>query len=153
MFTRSQTAVVAFLVLVFVACGCNPNPPLEALTPVPTMAPAGEVELAPALQTPPQGGSEQPLATEAAAPVTEATGDAGHGEQLYTTNCIACHAPDGTAGAVGPTLVSADLAAQPDDYFREVLVNGRSGTAMPAWGDILTAQDIEDLIAFIRSKQ
>jgi mono/diheme cytochrome c family protein len=56
-------------------------------------------------------------------------------------------------GVVGPSLVTAEVAAQADDLYRNVIVNGRAGTAMAAWGDRLSAQDIEDVIAFIRSKQ
>ena len=149
---RIQTAIVVFLILVFVSSACNPNPQPEAPTAIPTLAQTGEEELAPALQTPPEGEAESPAATEAAAP-EEAKGDAANGEAVYGIHCIACHAADGTAGIVGPTLVSAELAAQPDKYFRDVLVNGRIGTAMPAWGPILGDQDIEDLIAYIRSKQ
>ena len=50
-------------------------------------------------------------------------------------------------------LISAELAAQPDDFYRQVILNGRSGTAMPAWQGRLSDQEIEDVIAFLRSKQ
>jgi hypothetical protein len=34
-----------------------------------------------------------------------------------------------------------------DDWFRETLVNGRAGTAIPTWVGNLSAQEIEDVIA------
>jgi cytochrome c55X len=56
-------------------------------------------------------------------------------------------------GALGPTLVSADVGAKDDEFLRETISNGRTGTAMPPWGGILSAQDVEDVISFLRSKQ
>jgi mono/diheme cytochrome c family protein len=34
-----------------------------------------------------------------------------------------------------------------------IITNGVAGTAMPAWEGRLSSQDIEDVIAFLRSKQ
>ena len=54
---------------------------------------------------------------------------------------------------MGPTLVSAEMAARDDDHYRQILLNGVEGTAMAAWGDRLSAQEIEDIITFLRSLQ
>jgi mono/diheme cytochrome c family protein len=85
--------------------------------------------------------------------VPAAEGDPAQGEQVFTQNCSSCHGPDAAGGALGPTLVSADVGAKDDEFLRETISNGRAGTAMPPWGGILSAQDVEDVISFLRSKQ
>lgn len=151
-----RTMSAALLLVLLVAVGCSPNPQPPGLTPIPTLAPAEPVTLVPALQTPAQPGGEpaQPGATaEPIIPPPAPAGDADRGEVVFTTNCLACHGPDAAGGAVGPSLVAAQVAAQPDDFYRQTIVNGRAGTAMAAWGDRLSPQEIEDVIAYIRSKQ
>lgn len=86
-----------------------------------------------------------------AGPVGE--GDPANGELVFTQYCSSCHGPDAAGGALGPTLVSADVATNDDEYCRETIINGRSGTAMPPWSGTLSAQEIEDVISFLRSKQ
>ena len=88
---------------------------------------------------------------EPAGPAGE--GDPARGEQVFTQNCASCHGPDAAGGALGPTLVSADLGARDDDSLRETISNGRPGTSMPAWSGALSSQNIEDAIAFLRSRQ
>ena len=55
--------------------------------------------------------------------------------------------------ARAPCLVEGEVAVQPDDYCREVVAKGREGTAMPGWRDQWSTQQIEDVVAFLRSKQ
>jgi mono/diheme cytochrome c family protein len=96
-------------------------------------------------------------------PVVEATpegpvepaggGDPARGEEVFVQYCASCHGPGAEGGALGPTLISADLGGQPDEFFQETITNGRAGTAMPPWGGILSSQDIADVIAHVRSKQ
>jgi mono/diheme cytochrome c family protein len=155
MSTRTFLLASAVLALTFLIVGCSPNPQPVGLTPIPTLAPAEPITLVPALQTPPQGGAAQPSGSETAEPAPPspaAAGDAAKGEQIYTVNCVPCHGQD-LKGVVGPSLVTAELKAQPDQFFVDTITNGRAGTAMPAWGDRLSSQDIEDVIAFLRSKQ
>lgn len=85
-----------------------------------------------------------------AGPVGE--GDPANGELVFTQYCSSCHGPDAAGGALGPTLVSADVGAKDDDFFRQTIIDGRTGTAMPPWGGILSAQEVEDLISFLRTK-
>lgn len=89
--------------------------------------------------------------SEPGAPAAE--GDPVAGEQVFAQNCTSCHGPEAAGGALGPSLVRADVATQPDEFFRDAITNGRAGTAMPAWGPILGAQSIEDVIAWLRTKQ
>ena len=82
-----------------------------------------------------------------------ADGDPDRGKQAFAQNCASCHGLDAAGGALGPSLVRADMAARPDEFFRETITKGRAGTAMPAWGPILGAQTIEDVIGWLRTRQ
>lgn len=155
---RQRFLIGLVLVLVLIlTLSCTPNPQPEGLTPVPTLAPAATLTPIPSLEqpaaptseavsSPPPGGEAQPSPAAAA-------GDPANGAIVFAANCAGCHGPDAAGGSVGPTLISAELKAQPDDFFRQVILNGRSGTAMPAWQGRLSEQEIEDVIAFLRSKQ
>jgi mono/diheme cytochrome c family protein len=80
-------------------------------------------------------------------------GDPAAGGQISTQYCASCHGPDAAGGALGPTLVSAQVAAQDEAFFPETITNGRRGTSMPSWDELLGPQQIGDVIAFLRSKQ
>lgn len=92
-----------------------------------------------------------PAGPQPAEPV--AAGDPVKGAEIFAANCATCHGENAQGGTLGPTLVSAQSVAQNDDFYRQIIANGRMGSAMPAWSNILSAQSIEDVIAFIRSKQ
>lgn len=153
MITRDRVLIGLGLLLVLAVCiSCNPNPQPEGLTPVPTLAPAATLTLIPSLEGGQETGSET-TATQApegdAAPIS---GDPGEGALVFATNCAACHGDDAAGGAVGPTLVSAEVKAKTDEYYLQVISDGIAGTVMPAWGERLSAQNIKDTIAFLRSK-
>jgi mono/diheme cytochrome c family protein len=150
---------LVLLLLLVSSLACNPNPQPGALTPIPTLAPAAELTLIPSLQEAPVTGgaaaTSAPVEGGAAAGGEAApspAGDPTHGAVVFE-NCVPCHGADAQGGPVGPTLVSAEMKAKDDAYYRDVITNGIAGTAMPVWGGTLSAQDIEDVIAFLRSKQ
>ena len=91
--------------------------------------------------------------TPAGTGVPAGAGDAAKGAEIFAQNCAACHGADAGGSALGPTLVSANVAVNKDDFFRDAIANGRPGTAMPPWGGVLSSQEIENVIAFLRSKQ
>jgi len=99
----------------------------------------------------PTAPAGEPTPAGPAGPVGE--GDADRGAQIFATSCANCHGLDAAGGALGPTLISPEVAANDDDFFRATIIDGRPGTAMPPWGSVLKAQDIEDVIAWLRSKQ
>jgi cytochrome c55X len=148
---------LAMLLVLFLTLSCTPNPQPEGLTPVPTLAPAATLTLVPSLEQPVAPTSEVAASPapsgEVEASPAPAGGDPANGATVFAANCSGCHGSDAAGGAVGPTLVSAELAAQSDDFFRQTILNGRPGTAMPAWQGRLSDQEIEDVIAFLRSKQ
>jgi mono/diheme cytochrome c family protein len=92
-------------------------------------------------------------------PTQGSTESAARGEQIWVQNCLSCHGPEG----VGDGPASALLAKRPKDLtmvasppifpdgilaFR--IANGKN--TMPAWQDILTQDQIWDLVSFIRAK-
>ncbi len=82
------------------------------------------------------------------------------GQKLYDTYCVSCHGEDMN----GQGIVSAMLDPYPRDFsrhqfvvayedrFKNSILNGVSGTAMPAWKNVLTEGEIETLIEFIKDK-
>ena len=77
------------------------------------------------------------------------------GEALYKGKCAACHGADGKGEtAVGKTnkirdLGSADVQKQSDDEIAGIIGNGKG--KMPAYGKSLKADQIKELVAYIRS--
>ncbi|WP_428939577.1 cbb3-type cytochrome c oxidase N-terminal domain-containing protein [Fontivita pretiosa] len=73
------------------------------------------------------------------------------GEAIYLTNCMSCHARDGS-GLAGPNLTD-------DSYINitkitdivDVVSNGRANGAMPAWSSRLGPNDIVQVSAYVAS--
>ena len=93
-----------------------------------------------------------PGETPTVAPLVVA-GDAARGAELYTAQCAACHGSEGQGGPVAKEALNSPdyLAAHSDEEIRQAIASGIPGTAMSAYGDILTLDDIRDIIAFFRS--
>ncbi len=67
--------------------------------------------------------------------------------------CMGCHGED-AAGRVGigPRIASKSyLAAASDDFLARTIRNGRSGTTMIPWEKVLNGQQVEAVIAYLRS--
>jgi len=77
------------------------------------------------------------------------------GEALYKTKCVACHGADGKGETtIGKTnkvrdLGSADVQAQSDDALAGIVGQGKG--KMPAYSKSLKADQIKDLVTYIRS--
>jgi cytochrome c oxidase cbb3-type subunit 2 len=84
-----------------------------------------------------------------------------HGKQVFTTNCIGCHGLLGNGEGPARAFVSnpaprnlTDASQQlyfSDGEMYDAILFGVDGTAMPAWGDLLTVNDIWDVTNFIRT--
>lgn len=83
-----------------------------------------------------------------AAPSSTLVGDAARGGQIFEHNCQACHGIRGSGG-MGPKLVNNPILKQ-EDRFSETVLRGRG--PMPAWGSLLTQQDIADVHAWLMSR-
>ena len=90
--------------------------------------------------------------------------DAAAGQEIYEQYCALCHGPEGK----GDGSLSANLDPKPRDHTDGAYMNalndahllnviGAGGAAaglspiMPAWKDILSAQQIQDVVAFVRT--
>ena len=96
-------------------------------------------------------GTFQP---QAAATTTVAGGFEGvvagrTADLYYLDSCAGCHGTD-RRGATGPALLPERLA-QTDEYYFDVIADGKPGTVMPPWREQLTDEDITTLVAFMRS--
>ncbi len=75
------------------------------------------------------------------------------GTEIYRELCAQCHGPEGQGG-VGPSMINpsynSDSAAA---MLFQAINQGHAATAMIGWGEILTADQIQQLVDFIRSLQ
>jgi len=75
---------------------------------------------------------------------------AASAEEIFTKFCSKCHGPKGNGG-VGPALCSPDFQDQSTDQQIFDSINlGHNATSMIGWGDILTADQIQQLVTYIR---
>ncbi len=79
-------------------------------------------------------------------------GDAIRGSEVYQQHCASCHGKNGE-GVNAPALGNQSaLAHNKDEFIRYAIEQGRQGTPMQSFKDILSPQDIDNVTAFIRSK-
>ncbi len=79
-------------------------------------------------------------------------GDIKRGEKVYQDNCTTCHGVNGE-GVTAPALGNQSaLAHNTDEFIRHAIQNGRQDTPMLPFKDKLSAQDIDNITAFLRSK-
>ena len=72
------------------------------------------------------------------------------GAEVYQGLCAQCHGVSGEGG-IGPALADANfLSANTDEEIYTTISDGHETTAMIAWGDILTSEQIQQLVELIR---
>jgi len=85
-----------------------------------------------------QGASAQTLTPQQA-----------HGRQILTQNCNICHLPQNPGSATyGPRLSKSSVNGD-DKLMKEVIQNGL--VKMPGWKYTLKDNDINDIIAYVRT--
>jgi len=76
------------------------------------------------------------------------------GEKVYLGHCAACHQPGG-AGLPGvfPALKGSKIATLADQKAThiDIVLNGKAGTAMQAFGKQLSLQEIAAVISYERN--
>ena len=80
--------------------------------------------------------------------------DPPDGASVFKSNCTMCHGPDGKGIAAMKTPDFTDPKVQAsltDQQMLDIITNGKKGTAMPAWRDKLSKQDICAVQAYVRS--
>jgi cytochrome c oxidase subunit 2 len=74
------------------------------------------------------------------------------GENVYAAQCATCHQADGQGLAPAfPALAGSDIANGPLNNFIEIVLQGREGTAMQAWGNMLSDSDIAAALTYARN--
>lgn len=68
------------------------------------------------------------------------------GEALFKKKCNACHAYD--KNKLGPALKDMN---KDEKVLQDIIINGKN--IMPKWGKILSAEEIDALVALIKFKQ
>ncbi|TFG85724.1 MAG: cytochrome c [Chromatiales bacterium] len=107
--------------------------------------------------------AEPALTSVNCAPAGELRGDAERGAALHLQHCADCHGADGKGDAIVmhmdvPPKDQGDPAYMktlPDEFLYLAVCKGGEAVGrnfiMPAWGDLLSDQDIKDLVAQIRT--
>jgi mono/diheme cytochrome c family protein len=73
------------------------------------------------------------------------------GSQIYVAVCASCHGENGEGG-IGPALNTQEFQDSYDDQAMFDTINtGHEATSMIAWGEILTSDQITQLVQYIRS--
>ncbi len=74
------------------------------------------------------------------------------GEEVYASQCASCHQSNGEGLAPAfPALAGSDVATGPLEQHIDVVLNGVDGTAMQAWGEMLTETDIAAALTYTRN--
>lgn len=74
------------------------------------------------------------------------------GEQVYLAHCAACHQPNGEGlKGVFPSLKASPIALGPVSAHLDIVIHGKAGTAMQAFGKQLSAQDIAAVTTYERN--
>src|SRR5690554_7825918 len=71
------------------------------------------------------------------------------GEKAYASACASCHQPDGTGMPPAfPALKGSQIATEDMAAHIDIVVNGKSGTAMQAFGGQLSEVDLAAVITY-----
>ena len=103
-----------------------------------------------------------------AGPAAAKPGTAEKGKATYDKRCTWCHGAEGDGAGAAKDLLNPpprdftsgnykikssafeDMVPSDDDVFR-MIRDGMPGTAMPGWSDLLSEQDMWDLVAYVKS--
>ncbi|QJR82796.1 cytochrome c oxidase subunit II [Alteromonas pelagimontana] len=74
------------------------------------------------------------------------------GEKIYNSTCAACHMPNGEGlPGVFPALKGSPLVLEDMEGHINVVYNGRAGTAMQAFGKMLSLKEIAAVVTYERN--
>ncbi|HLS87353.1 MAG TPA: cytochrome c, partial [Burkholderiales bacterium] len=74
------------------------------------------------------------------------------GEKVYAANCVACHQANGKGTPPAfPPLDGGKLTTGPKEGHIDIVLNGKPGTAMAAFGKQLNDTDIAAVISYERN--
>ncbi len=114
-------------------------------------------------ESPDNGSNESTVngsETNAESVTPEKTDELASARKLYSDNCVKCHKEDGTGGEVeilGKTLDAEDFTTEKmkkesDAEYIEHITDGVEDEGMPSFKDQLSAEEIKDVVRFIREE-
>jgi len=91
-------------------------------------------------------------------PVQAAEDRAAKGRPLYERYCLSCHGPEGRGdGPLGLRLNppaanfhKPESRNKSDDDLLKAIQQGHSDTAMASWRGVLSGEELQDILAYIR---
>lgn len=69
---------------------------------------------------------------------------------FYKKACLYCHQISGNGGRTGPDLSHVALRLSPNEMTTRI-ING--GDKMPAYGGMLTQEELKKLLVFLKSRK
>ena len=96
------------------------------------------------------------ISTILIAQTKSSAGNAAAGKQVYVGTCSTCHGADGKGTSTGRAmgvkdLHSAEAVKLTTAQMKQVISNGKGN--MPPWKTQLSAEQISDVAAFVRTMQ
>jgi cytochrome c55X len=71
---------------------------------------------------------------------------------LLVQDCGSCHGLQ-MKGGLGPALLPAALHGKSDEYISAIILDGRPGTAMPAWRPLLSRVEADWLASLLLKQE
>lgn len=81
------------------------------------------------------------------------SGARARGATIYAAHCASCHGTKGTAGKYNALANPELLASASDGFLATTVERGRAGTPMNGFAAKLSKENIEDVVALLRSWQ
>lgn len=119
--------------------------PATSTAPAPVSASKTAAQVQPAPVTPPPPPKALPAIKDLKSAMMR-------GEQVYLKTCSVCHQPNGLGmPPTFPAMKGGKIATGAVDAHIEQVLNGKKGTAMMAFKDQLTDQELADVITYERN--
>ena len=83
---------------------------------------------------------------------TQVLGDPALGAEIYDTHCAQCHGSQGEGGTGTALANPVFLATASDSFIRYTVANGRTGTPMAGYSEVLTETEIDNVVSFLRTR-
>lgn len=71
---------------------------------------------------------------------------------LLTQDCGSCHGLT-MKGGLGPALLPSMLRGKPAEYISAIILDGRPGTAMPAWRPLISPAEARWLASLLLQEE
>ncbi|MCU7553550.1 cytochrome c oxidase subunit II [Alteromonas sp. ASW11-19] len=74
------------------------------------------------------------------------------GERVYNATCAACHMPNGEGlKGVFPALKGSEMVLEDQTAHIDIVLNGKTGTAMQAFGKMLSLKEVAAVVTYERN--